>query len=600
MKAGIHPFTVSVILFLVPVIAGAQTDSAVLNSGKESHKGNILSRLIFRDPEGLHTEESPAILYAGLARYDDRIIRDIRISRVDMFAFSIMDTGYISGSWLEKTGNTLHTDTRMKMIRRNILVSPGEKISALLLTENERIIRSLPYIMDARFLIKTVPEQPDSVDLVLLVKDLWPVGFGGGLSGLDAGNISLWNVNMLGLGHQLRTTLYWDADHAPVLGSYLSYGISNIYGSFISSRLKYVNRWNKRSYLVNIYRDFKTSGLKYAGAVDFENTRSLERIELIDTVLSQIGLNYTRGDLWFGRMFTLPGKPGANMRSGIFLTGRASYIKFHEGPETRRNYLYDFQDKKQLLFSVAWSRQGFQKDNHIYTFDRTEDVPFGYLFEITSGMEWTAYKTRPYIAGSISAGNYLMNFGYLYGLLQYGTFFNQGVAEQGAVNVRLRYFTGLRKGRILDFRSFASLTYQSLMNPSDGEYVSLENRNGIGGLTSREMRGDQKVLLNLESVIFTPLRLLGFRFVFFASVDMGLIWRDGMNITDDDFFNGIGIGCRIRNDQLVFDTFELRFTFYPGCEEASARYFDAGSVAGLKLNDFYPHEPSILKYYPVW
>ncbi|MBN2482481.1 MAG: hypothetical protein JXB19_12135 [Bacteroidales bacterium] len=601
MKASIHLLVAVVALFLIPLIANGQIDSTDLNSGAETVKGSLIHRLFFRDHTKFSQEENDAVLYAGLAVYDNKIIRDIMIRRVDMFAPSVLDTGYIPESWLERTGNALHSDTRNKIIERNILIHAGEKVSALLLTENERIIRSLPYMMDARFLIRSIPDNPDSVDLVLLIKDLWPVAFGGEISDLDAGNVSLWNVNILGLGHQFKTMVFWDAEHAPFLGYHLFYGISNIHGSFFSSRLEYINRWNRNSYLVNVYRDFKTPGLKYAGALNFENTRSQNHIELIDTVISQVNLNYTRGSLWMGRMFTLPGKPGANMRSGIFATGLASFVEFHEGPETTGTYLYDFQDKKQLLFALAYSRQGFQKDNHIYTFDRTEDVPFGCLFEITSGMEWNAYKTRPYIAGSVSAGNYLVNFGYLYGMLQYGTFIHRGVAEQGALNVHLRYFTGLHKGKILDFRGFASFTYQRLMNPSVGEYVSLENRNGISGLTSRAMRGDKKMLLNLESVIFTPIRLLGFRFVFFASADVGLIWRNGTTITGNDFFNGIGIGCRIRNDQLVFDTFELRFTFYPGCsDEASARYFDAGSVPGLRLNDFYPDEPSILKFYPVW
>lgn len=602
MKARIFKIMAfSAVFVCIPGIADAQNDSTDVDNKQVIDKKEILYKFLFKDSTNLYSEKELGIIYSNLAIYDNAIIRNIRIRRIDLFAPSIMDTSYIPASWIERTGNSLHTNTRNKIIERNILLNPGEKIDALLLMENERIIRDLPYIMDARFLIKTIPGESDSVDVELLVKDVWPVAFGGEISDFDAGKISIWNHNMLGFGHQFATSVYWNADHAPAIGYDFSYGISNIYGSFISSYFEHINLWDKKSYLINIDRHFKTSELKYAESVSFKNVRSQNDIELIDTTLFQVDMHYTYGDLWIGRMFPIPVKTGKTMRSNIFLTGRASFTAFHNGPETNGTYLYDYQDKKQLLFSLAYSHQGFQRDHQIYTFERTEDIPFGYLLEIISGREWGQYKTRVYFSGSISAGNYLNSYHYLYGIFQYGTFFYQGAKEQEALNFRLRYISSLFENNRFRFREFVSFTYQNLMNHYEDEYVSLENRNGIYGLENHTMRGDQKALINLESVLFTPFRLLGFRFVFFTSADFGLIWKDNTKITGDNFFSGIGLGLRIRNDKLVFNTFELKFSIYPNCpEDASVNYFEAGGVPGLRMDDFYPDEPSILKFYPKW
>jgi len=70
-------------------------------------------------------------------------------------------------------------------------------------------------------------------------------------------------------------------------------------------------------------------------------------------------------------------------------------------------------------------------------------------------------------------------------------------------------------------------------------------------------------------------------------------------LTGDDFYNGLGLGIRIRNDKLVFETFEIKFSFYPGQpEDARARYWYAGSVPSLKPPNFYPGKPFPMNYLP--
>ena len=531
-----------------------------------------------------------------LAAYDGKFIRKIDIRSVDMFAPVVLDTSYVSRSWFERTGNFIHTNTRRKIIERNLILHPGENLDVFLAAENERLMRDLPYIMDARFLVRSIPGQPDSVDLVLLTQDLWPVGFGVEVTSANTGNSGIWYENVLGYGHQFKATTYWDVLHAPLLGYGFSYGLPNIAGTYITSEITYVHKWNAETYIAGISREFRTTRFNYAGAAKFENTSLQKNIEMIDTTLQDVHWKYTNYDFWLGRLFSREYKRFAR-GPNFYLSGRVFINRNMNGPPTGEQYLYALQDKTQFLFSTGFSRQRFRRDNLIYTFGRTEDVPSGYLIGITSGVEQGAYKTRPYLAASASFGNYLKNKGYLFGQLQLGTFFNGNTTEQSLLSLQFRYFSRLKLARKFQYRNFATLTYMNGINRYSEEFTTLENGGGIEGLKSLMLRGNEKLVLNLESVWFSPFDVFGFRFAFFGFLDAGLIKSEAMRTYDSKLYSGLGFGVRIRNDQLVFDTFEIRFNFYPGkpCDSQPS-VVTAGSVPRLRLNDFFPDKPAVFHY----
>src|SRR3990172_1339457 len=272
-------------------------DSLILRR-KSNRFSKELHNLIFKkEPSRLENRMTP-VINSNLFAYDGKIIRNIEIRSVDIFAGTVFDTAYSAISWLERTGNQLHRDTRHMIIRKNLLLDPGEPLDVFRASENEKIMRDLPYIMDARFLVRNITGSPDSVDLVLLAQDLWPVGFSAELSDANAGNMGLWNMNMLGFGHRFTTTAFWDGGHKPLFGYQVSYGIYNLWSKFISSELEYINRWDITSYNANITRDFRSTRFKYAGAARLENTSAIRNITLPDTVLPEVPVEYTNYDFW--------------------------------------------------------------------------------------------------------------------------------------------------------------------------------------------------------------------------------------------------------------------------------------------------------------
>jgi hypothetical protein len=554
-----------------------------------------LRNLLFRE-SGESIKTKKPLTNSTLILYDGKIIRNIEIQGTDIFASSVFDTAFVPSTWFQRTGNYLHSYTRQSIIRHNLLLKPGEQLDVFRAAENERIMRDLPYIMDARFLVRSIPGTSDSIDLILLTKDLWPVGLDLELSGTETGNASMWFVNMFGYGHQFKTTTYWDGNHTPYVGYRFTYGIPNFSGSFISTHFDYIHRWNTESAIINVFREFNTTKFKYAGGIRYENTSMQRNITLIDTILPDVSIKYANTDIWAGRMIRINKWHSAGMRSNMFLAGRLLLNVNWNGSEPDIKYLYNYEDKTQLLLTLGFSQQGFTKDNLIYTFGRIEDVPYGYLIEITPGYEWGKENNRSYFGFGASVANYIYNLGYIYGHLKYGTFFNGHSPEQSTISFQCKYFTRLYGRRQFQSRYFATLTYVDGSNRHQGEFVTLENQGGIWGLSGPSLRGYEKLVLNLESVLFSPYKLLGFRFAFFASANLGII-NSTPEPSDSKLFTGLSAGIRFRNDHLVFDTFEIKFSFYPGLPgNSDADYFNMGDVARLRLNDFFPDKPAVISY----
>jgi hypothetical protein len=339
-------------------------------------------------------------------------------------------------------------------------------------------------------------------------------------------------------------------------------------------------------------------GFKYAGAAEVIDAELIRDIVMPDSTIPDANSKFTSYDFWIGRMISLKKPSPAGISSGFFFTGRTYSKLIREGPETSEQLFYAFQDKTQLFISTGYTRQGFRKDNLIYTFNRTEDVPFGYMFELTSGLEWGQYKTRPYVAAGASFGKYFKNNGYLYGKAEYGTFIYGSSFEQGTIKAQLRGFARLYSWERIQIRNFASLSYLNGINRYREEFTSMENLGGIQGLISPSLRGNEKLVLNLESVVFTPYRLLGFRFALFGSADLGLIKTENMKFSESTLYSGLSLGARIRNDQLIFDTFEIKFSVFPGLPtDSRPTYIEVGTVPRLRLKNLFPDKPDVIEYY---
>jgi hypothetical protein len=111
------------------------------------------------------------------------------------------------------------------------------------------------------------------------------------------------------------------------------------------------------------------------------------------------------------------------------------------------------------------------------------------------------------------------------------------------------------------------------------------------------MTGTSRLVLNLETVAFSPLFIFGFRFAYFAFCDLGFIGLADDYIVGNQSFTGFGLGVRIRNENLVLNTFQLRLGYYPKLpSNADVSYWLITGQQRTTFENFRAREPQVVPF----
>lgn len=533
-------------------------------------------------------------------KYNGLIINEIKIVKLDVFGVNIENEANFSKStFINRTANSLHIKTHDRVLQRHLLFKPGDKINPAILSDNERIIRELPFIEDARIMIEPVIGNDTHVNIILVTKDVWSKAFFVEFKDINYIKLELFDKNIFGTGLEIQNNFHWNPKKSGTLGYEAIYKNNNILGSFINSKFFYTNIFEKEFYGLELKRKFFTPGTKYAGGASTYYLNTIRNIWFPDSGYFDTKIKLKYFDLWFGRSFLIksdishkPDRLSLMLSSGIFRE------EYHDRPDVTATSYYRYHNKILWLNSIAFSRQSFYKSNLIYSFGRTEDIPTGCLANLVFGPEFGEFKNRFYTSFLFSRGDYIDYLGYINFKFAIGGFHtHEGKIEQAISDIHLSWFTNLIILGSYKFRFFSTIDYRNGYERFTDEKVFLNDPVGIRGFRNKEIFGTEKLILKFESVAFSPSTLLGFRFATSVFADLAFLFGENKSILSDHFYSGLGLSVRFRNERLVFPTFHLRFVYYPG-------------FPGLKLSDmvnflgeprlnpekYYPDSPAILNY----
>lgn len=531
--------------------------------------------------------------------YAGRVIRTITIKQLPPFGPSIHDTSAVPSTRLEQTANELHQSTHINVIRNSLLFKAGQGVDPLLLGDNERVIRTLPFIEDARIYINQNGPPSDSVDITILVKDAFSYGAGGAISDLNAGNLEVFNSNLFGLGQEFHLRFLWDTDHQPWLGNEYLYKVNNIAGSFVDSKIRYLHTYETETFQAGLDRKFFTPNTRYAGALNFERTATTEQVRYSDTMVVPTPLKFNRYDAWAGRSIYLSSrKKLLRNRTNLVVSARFYEEHYFDRPEVTDSIFYQYHNKDVLLFSLSLSQHSFFKSNLIYSFGRTEDIQQGMLIGFTTGPEFSEFNTRWYTGLELSKGGYLGNLGYLYGLAAYGGFIEKfNLVEQGVIHTQLDFFSNLYIVNRFKFRHFLKFDYLRGIRRLEDDMININDRNGIRGFKYEGLQGSHRLIMRYETVAFSPYYFYGFRFAFFGFTDLGLIGPDTEPILNNRLHSGIGFGIRFKNERLVFETIQVRIGYYPTLSDIEFPFsLDLSGEKRLNPKNFFVTRPRIIGF----
>lgn len=515
-------------------------------------------------------------------------IRNIEIKRLNVFGTNINTPDLFDPNRLETLLNKTRFNTNEIIIRKNLLFRSGDTISSLTLSDNERYLRELNFIDDARILV--LPVSDSLADVIVVTKDIYSLGARASLAGVGKGMVSVFERNIFGMGHEFGVNVPWDVDSTDSPGFGVNYRINNIGKTFTNLGLYFQDGLGRRSYGIDIGRGLISSSTKYAGNITLRRTITSEDL---DSLPEPHPVKYNLQDYWLLRSFLLNSKSVTRLIIGARYINNNVFLHPYIEPDS----YYHLQQYRLFLGSLSYSVQRFYKTSLIYGYGRTEDIPHGFLFNITAGQEFSEFKNRYYTGASLSLGESFGKIGYLHSSVSFGTFINQKRTEQGILSLRTSYISTLAHIGRYRSRNFVNVEYTRGFDRYRDEFLTLIRDDGFSGFSNDSISNAQRLTINLETVLFSPVDFYGFRFAVFGFADAGFLFGTNQILSKGDFASAVGLGIRVRNDNLILNSFQVRLGFYPKVPDYSKT--TTLMVSGeqmLKPYNFEPSQPSIIRF----
>jgi hypothetical protein len=532
------------------------------------------------------------------ARFTGKIVRTINIDHVG-FEKSIYDSSRRVKRVITKLANQLHTDSRQRTIREHVFIRPGKPLNPHLLADNERYIRARDFILDCRIIVTPIPET-DSVDLTVFTRDVFSFGASAAGSFPNAPQLGVFDANFLGRAQRLEFTTLFEESRHPSLGLATQYRKSSLFGSLIDMQLEYTQLDHEASIgsekeyraALRLTRPLASPYSRWAGGFELSNNWSKNLYRKPDSLF--LDYDYRVIDGWVG--YNIGVNKAVQDRGRHFVAFRYFDGYFENQPDQeiyREQRLYN--NSSGYLGQVTFYKQNFYKTRYIYGFGRTEDVPSGFSLSVTGGYVRFLGMERPYAAVSYSLSR-ASRRGNIYRLdWQSEGYYSQGRFEDVVFIAGATYQTRAANLDHSKIRNKIGLTYTQILKRTTSDWLTI-TRQQIPGFHTDSLQSSKRLAFHWESTLYTNVDLAGFRLAPFLAGDVTVV--DCIRCPDrHSFYSGITAGIRFRNENLIFGTVELRFTFIPRDEYGKQR-FDFGAKNNLRLiyTGTFVQPPALLTY----
>lgn len=493
------------------------------------------------------------------------------------------------GNWFERAANKTHMLTRERVIRRDLLFRTGEQLDPQTIIRNKQLLRSRSYLSDVDISVVPDPVDTTCVNIAITTRDSWTISVDGGLHSEGRTTVGVYDANIFGTGNLLRINTNFNREDFSYGGNLVEYEIPNVLGTFYTADFAGGRDFYNSTLSLGLRKEFLRP-TDYEIGLTYGDIREKRYMIEQDTSLLVKQRNL---DAWGGYSHLIPA-----LRSSFYVTGRYNYRRVSERPAVSADYNPILHDQDALLAGVGLYRERFYTANMVYGFGLREYLATGYKAELVSGYVWGEFRDAMYLGISYVTGGF-RPVGYLMGGLTLGSYIDtgSGMWRQSAVDVDLRWFSNLFMLRRSRIRQFLSLNYTQGWNRLSGsdESIRFTDENGLQALKEHVI-GTNRMILNTETVLFSPYHPLGFRIAFFGFADFGLIGYSP-NIFKNEFYTSLGIGVRLRNERLVFNTIQIRLGIAfgkPGLVESE--YFRLSNATRLEQWRYRPTRPEIVTF----
>lgn len=504
-------------------------------------------------------------LYAG---------RPIRKTVIDKLGFGedVLDTSTRIIGAMSRIANNLQTGTAPFIVKQFLFVRAGDQVDPFQLADNERLLRDLDFIKDARIYVRPVAGN-DSVDVLVVVRDVFSFGASASASGLSNFQATLYDANLFGRAQRIEYTALFDQGRRPRLGSGILYRKYNLWGSFINLEASYttisqgltLGRENETGTSLRLDRPLYSPNARLAGGLMLAWNSSANKYRKPDSLFQNY--QYSLEDVWIGynigaRTRKMYRDYREDSRRRMFASVRF-YDEFFLRMPKLQDYDYIYTNKRYVLGSFSWYRLNFYQTNYIYGFGRTEDLPVGFTRKIALGYSRIDSLERLYAGWQYdhylldSRGNY-WNY-----TLALGTNYHLGEFQDNSLLFNISWFSRLFSFPRFHLRQFSGVSYAGIGHLKMYPQLGLNNEFGLEHFNTDSLYGVQRLTAGTETAFFTRWSVLGFKIGLFAFGKGSLLADVHKTLLQGDAYPALGGGIRTRNENLIFGTIECRFTWFP-------------------------------------
>jgi len=468
------------------------------------------------------------------------------IGAIEIHTLDIFDSSQSGQNrHLYRAADNLHVKTREGVVRRRLLLKPGEPFDARKLQESERHLRALGFFYDA--CVEALAVRADgSVDILVVTRDVWTLGGGGGFQRQGGGNTisaSLRDTNFLGTGRHFLLKYTDDPDRRE---SVFRFDDPAVLGTRVEISAKLAERSDGHRYAVGLGRPFYALDSRWSAGTGMVSDEQTIRIYSGGEVVERFNRRQTLVRVHGGL------SPGYLRNGTRRLRFGYSYQKTAFIPDPRLGPANGELPPGRTL-SYPWVGfqkvgDGFIERHNLDLLGRTEDLNLGTELRFQLGYSARslgASKDQAIIEASASIGH-LRGERHVFQFRTEAYARLSDATENARIGGQMRYF----------FRTFGQHQLLTVVQLVVGDNLDLDNQLLIGG--ERGLRGygrnasdgDTRFLFSVEHRFYTDLELFHLVHVGAAVFfDAGEAWYRNETTLAPGLLRDVGFGLRLSSSR---------------------------------------------------
>jgi hypothetical protein len=537
-------------------------------------KKGLLGRLGRSISTNAPPDEIPQKVENPFLKFKGKIIRSVEVMRLS-FQRNIWDTSLVRYNLGIRLANVFHKNSTEKVIRKNLFFKEGGRLFPYLFADNERYLRDLSFIQDARILVDFAETGKDSVDVLVITKDVFSLGAKLKVDDQTRGRVEVSDENIAGSATKIMVSGLYDEPRHPQKALAAELMRRNIGGSFIDWTVGFSDfassyssgRWEERKLYTRFEKPLVTPFIPSTGSLEAGYFQSNDAYRFDSVYKADFRYEYYNVDGWFG--YSLDNRRALynnrEIRVHNFVAARAFTHHFIKTPgRTNAEFDVRFANSMGVLAAYNIFKQVYYKTNFIYGFGRNEDVPEGFSLALITGLTKKNGQKRPYSGFDFGLANFRKKGFYSNYTLRAGSYFYRRRFEDMNILFNVEHFTRLKKLNAEWYqRTFINTGFTTQINPTLDAPLSINSNFGLPYYNPENLSSDLRTTVKLESVFYNTKKILGFRFAPFAFTDFIFLKPTKQALRKGDLFTAFGGGVRTRNENLIFGTIELRGFYFP-------------------------------------